>query len=38
MGINVERDELYDSKLDERNEEWTVDSHCGCDDVDSRCR
>ena len=28
MGVNVERDELYDPNLDDKNEEWTKNNHC----------
>ena len=28
MGVNVEKDELYDPNLDDKNEEWTKNNHC----------
>lgn len=28
MGVNVEKDELYDPNLDDKNEEWTKSNHC----------
>lgn len=28
MGVNVEKDELYDPNVDDKNEEWTKSSHC----------